>query len=291
MKVKILATLLAGLFGGALHASTVISCGWDTSALNTCLAGGLTNFQTQLDWAAFGTPDSTVHSTLWTATTGGLNITVSEQNAGAGEGARSAYDFGSVKYLGTWYDANSAPVASPFNFVGHFNSITDNQPASATPPDSPYGDHLMGFAGNGAGGANKSLVIDFGTATISDLAFRIAAVSTVSFNASMTIYSGANGTGTILATYSSGLLNGGGTCSGLISVAGSAPVPCNDAAMLMATGFTGARSVVINTTDLNGFYVGDVFVTSTDTPEPTPFVFAGCGLLLLILGKKRWGRA
>jgi hypothetical protein len=294
VKAKILAALLAGCFGGALQASTVISCAWTTSALNTCLAGGLTNFQTQLDWAAFGTPDSTVHSTLWTSNMGGLNVTVSEQNAGVGEGARSAYDFGSVKFAGTWYDANTAPVSSPFNFVGHFNSITDSQPSSPTPPDSPYGDHLMGFAGNGVANANKALVLDFGTNGVSNIGFRIAAVSTVSFNATLVLYSGANGTGSVLGSYTSGTLGGGGTCSSLVSVAGSAPVPCNDALMLMATGFAGVQSVLVKTNDANGFYIGDIFLTDsalTSVPEPTPFVFAGCGLLLLILGKKRWGRA
>jgi len=291
VKAKILAAMLAGFFGGALHASTVISCAWTTSALNSCLTGGLANFQTQLDWAAFGTPDGTVHSSLWTANMGGLNVSVSEQNAGVGEGARSAYNFGSVKFAGTWYDANSAPVASPFDFVGHFNSITDSQPPAPTPPDSPYGDHLMGFAGNGVANASKMLVIDFGAPTISNIAFRIAAISTVSFNASLTLFSGANGTGTVLGTYTSGTLTGGGTCSGLVSQSGSAPVPCNDAMMLMATGFTGVQSIALRTNDANGFYIGDIFLPGpTSVPEPSPMIFAGAGLLLLFLGKKRWSR-
>jgi hypothetical protein len=288
VRAKILAAMLAGVFGGALHASTVISCGWDTSALNTCLAGGLTNFQTQLDWAAFGTPDGTVHSSLWTQNMGGFIVTVSEQGAGAGEGARSAYDFGSVKFAGTWYDAQSAPVASPFYFQGDFNSITDNQPPSPLPPDSPYGDHLMGYAGNNTVNANRALVIDFGQSNVDNVGFRIAAVSSVSFTTSLVLYSGANGTGTVLGTYSSGTLSGGGTCDGLVTVGGAAPVPCNDAMMLMATGFSGVRSVAIKTSDNNGFYVGDIFLS---TPEPSSIVLGGAGLLLLILGKKRWGRA
>jgi hypothetical protein len=278
--------MLAGLFGGALHASTVISCAWATSGPNNCVTAGLPNFQTQLDWAAFGTPSGAVNTGLWTNNMGKFTVTVSEQSPGVGEGARTADDFGSVKSGGIWYATNQSPDPAPFAFVGHFNSITDNQPSSPLAPDSPYGDHLMGLVGNGTTNASRALVISFGNTDITDLAFRIAATTTTSFTSSFSLYSGVNGTGTLLATFNSGSLSGGGTCAGLVSVSHAAPVPCNDAMMLMATGYSGIQSVVIKTNDPNGFYVGDIFVSSV--PEPSTLVFGACGVVLLFLGRKRF---
>ncbi len=296
MKVKLLALTIVGLFGGVLQASTVLSCGWDTTALNSCFSGGLTNFETKLDWAAFGTPDGSVNTGLWTANTGGYNISVSTENTGSGDGMRTAYNFDAVKVGGVWTEPGIAGIPTPYSFPGHFNAVTDNQPSSPMAPDSPYGDHLMGLATDGTplnSSAPKTLVIDFGGANIADLGFRIAATSNFSFDATVQFFSGANGTGASLGSWTFSGLPNGGVCNTLASTGGSAPVPCNNAYFIGATNFLSnglgtIHSASISTNDVDGFYVGDLMVTST--PEPTPFVFAGFGLVLLVIGKKKWKR-
>ena len=294
MKAKLVLLALAGVFGGTLQASTVISCSWSTSALNSCFNGGLTNFVTKLDWAAFGTPDGSVQTGLWTASTGGYNITVSTTGTDSGEGARTAYDFASVKAIIGGQPMWTSPGFvgdTTYNFAGHFNSITDNQPASPQAPDSPYGDHLIGLRGDGSTTGNvltKDLVVDFGT-TVSNVGFRIAANSDFSFNTTVQFFGGANGTGASLGTFTLNSLTAGGTCAGLTSVGGSAPVPCNDAQFIAALGLANARSMTLATTDVDGFWIGDLNLTSV--PEPTPLIFAGSGLFLLFIGRKRWRRS
>jgi uncharacterized cupin superfamily protein len=290
VKRKLLVLAVAGLFGGALHASTVVSCSWASTATNSCIQGGLTNFATQLDWAAFGI-NGAVHTGLWTNTMSGYNVTVSEQNILAGEGARTADNFGSVLYNGTWYDYQSAPIVVPNAFVGHFNS--SSTPIVNVPGDYQNigvpGDHLMGLAANGGGSSNRALVIDFGKVD-PNFGFRIAAVQNASFNLTMNIFSGANGTGTLIGTYNFNSLTGGGTCATLRPGTGNTPAACNDAPFIAALNVAAARSISLSTDDLHGFFIGDIYAGQV-VPEPTPFLFAGCGLVLLYIGKKRWGRA
>lgn len=287
MRTKILAFVIAGLFGGALHASTVISCGWDTTALNNCMSGGLANFQTKLDWAAFGTPDGAVHTGLWTANTGGMNISVSTIGTGSGEGSRSAYVFDAVKVGGVWTDPGLAPFATPYAFPGNFNSITDSQPPSPEAPDSPYGDHLMGLRGNGdtsVPATSRQLLIDFGQ-TLGKVGFRIASNSDFSFNATVQFFGGANGTNPI-GTWHFNSLTGGGVCNTLSINAANPPIPCNTAPFIAAMGIN-ARGMSISTSDVDGFWIGDIHTA----PEPSAMIFAGCGLGLLYLGRKKFKRA
>lgn len=289
MKIKLLAVAMAGLFGGVLQASSVISCAWNTTSLNSCLSGGLTNFTTQLDWAAFGTPTATLHNSLWTASTGGYNITVSTENAAPNEGAGTAYNFGSVKIGSSWWDVQSVGASLPNNFAGNFNSVTDNPAPSPVASPTPYGDHLMGFVGETAN-TNKSLVIDLGTTAFTMLGFRLSAITNVSFDATIQFFSGANGTGSLIGpSVTLSNLMGGGPCAGLVTVYGAAPVPCNTAPFLIASGYTGARSFTINTNDAAGFYLGDLYVANNNAPEPSTVIFGACGLVLLFIGKKRWG--
>lgn len=294
MKTKLLAIAVAGLIGGALHASTVVSCSWASASTNSCTNGGLANFTTQLDWAAFGT-DGTVHTGLWTASTGGFNITVSEQNTLSGEGARVADNFGSVLYDNgsgpKWYDYQNSPIVVPNAFVGHFNASSTqivNVPADYQIPGLP-GDHLMGLAAGGGGSTNRALVIDLGKVE-PNFGFRIAAMQNSSFNVTLKIFDGLNGAGNLLGTYNFAEATGGGTCASLRPGSGIAPTPCNDAPFLAALSIATAHSFSVSTDDLHGFYIGDIYATS-GVPEPATFVFAGCGLALLYVGKKKWGRA
>lgn len=288
MKLRILAIAAAGWFGGALHASTVVSCGWSPTAINSCVTGGLTNFVTQLDWAAFGT-DGSIHNGLWTQNlTNGMTVTVSTQNANiaGGEGARTAVNLGSVYYNSQWWDYQSSPVYVGAPFVGHFNAPSTPYSLVSSDIFSPGipGDKLMGLAGNGVG-TSKALVIDFGQ-SLSFFAFRIAAVNLSSFNVTLTTYAGANGTGSVLGTFNLNGLTGGGTCPGVRPGNFNVPTPCNDAQLIAAMGALNTRSIAIQTNDPSGFYIGDIYMA----PEPSPFIFAGCGLALLIIGKKKFGR-
>jgi hypothetical protein len=261
----------------------------------------LTNFVTQLDWAAFGS-DSTVHSNLWTEPGSQLSVSTQDINASGGEGARSAVNLGSVYYNGTWYDYSSAPVYVGNVFVGHFNSptspYTTPSPVSSTDFFAPGipGDHLIGLAGNGlAGSTNKALVVDFGSA-LTNFAFRIAAVNLSTFNVTLKLFDGANGSGNLLGTYNfadpSGQfaqLTGGGTCAADRPGYNVVPSPCNDAMLIAAIGAVNTRSIAIQTNDPSGFYIGSVLANSV--PEPATYVFAGCGILLLFLGRKKFRRA
>jgi hypothetical protein len=293
VKTKLsIAVAIAGIFGGGvLQASTVISCGWDTAALNSCLSGGLTNFQTKLDWAAFGTPDGTVHTTLWTAASNGFTIGVSEAGLGSGQGAWTAYNYDSVYIGGAWVPRAIAAGSYPQSFAGHFDSITNPAnlpPASPGGPGQFGGDHLMGFAGAGGALNSTGLIIDF-NASINALGFRVASTSNTTFNLTLNLFSGAGGTGTNLGSFTLNGLTGGGTCSSLYSVGATNPTACNDALFIAAMNAAGTRSATVTTNDIDGFFLGDLYVDSV--PEPTPFIFAGCGLLLLIIGKKKFNGA
>jgi hypothetical protein len=290
VKTKLLAVAIVTILAGALQASTVINCAWDGSSLNSCFTGGLPNFQSKLDWAAFGTPDGAVHTALWTASSAGYTIGISEQNLATGQGAWTAYDYDSVYVGGTWYPRAIAPGTYPKNFVGHFDSITN--PANL-PPAQPGsgqfgGDHLMGFAGNGGALNSTGLIIDF-NAFVTDIGFRIAATSNSSFNVTLSLFAGAGGTGASMGSFNINGLIGGGTCSSLSTVGGAAPVACSDAHFVGALGLAGARSATISANDIDGFFLSDLYLNQL--PEPTSFIFAGCGLVLLIIGRKKFNRA
>jgi len=254
----------------------------------------MTNFQTKLDWAAFGTPDGVTQTSLWTATSNGYTIGVSEQGLSAGQGARTAYNYDSIYFapLANWYPKTMFGGV-PNSFNGNFDSIVTTNgtptPGSPSPSDTPYGDHLMGFVGNGQTLNSTGLIIDLGQNNITSLGFRIAATHNTSFNMTLRLFDGLSGGGNSLGVFNLSNLTGGGTCASLTASPGISPVACNTATFVAALNFANVRSFSVMTNDLAGFYIDDLYLTST--PEPTPLILAGFGLILVFIGKKKFTRA
>jgi len=240
-----------------------------------------------LDWAVFGAADGATHASLWTATSGGLTVGVSEQNA---FGLRRANNFSSLFDGTQWHLATDVPSPG-FYFGGHFDAPPDTiGTGSAVTPGTP-GDHLMGLIGNASqtGVMTMNLTSTF---NVQNLGFRLSTTSTAAFSTEIQVWSGANGTGTLLTDYLSGTFaQGGGTCAALAITVSNPPAPCNDAPFVAFLNYAHIGSLVITTNDVDGFYLGNLrYSTDVLTPEPTPLIFCGCGLVLLIVGKKRWSR-
>jgi hypothetical protein len=278
------------MFGGSLSASSAFSCSGVANSSNSCYTSHLSSFNTQLDWAVFGTPDGNPHFGVWTATSQGITINVlaSATSQSTMEGLRTAVNYNDVFIGGTWQPAVDFPP-QPYSFVGHFDAPPNAQPGSPIAPGSP-GDHLMGLLLDGVN-ASGSLNINLSAAQ-TNLAFRLAAQHNSLFNATIQVFSGINQTGTLLDTINLTNFAGGGTCTSLISVNHAAPVPCNDAPFVGFLATTGIRSLSISSNDATGLYLGNLMITTPSAvPEPTPLIFCGCGLALLIIGKKRWRRS
>ena len=282
-----IAAMIASMVGGTLSASTAISCSGDATSVNSCIASHLTSFTTQLDWAMFGTADGALHTGVWTASSGGMTLDVSAPGtSGMNEGLRIADNYSRIYLNGAWV-ASYNTISPPAAFAGHFDAPPDLSTASTGGPGYP-GDHLMGLRLDGTNSLD-SMMINF-SSPLTDLSFRMASLTSSTFNATVSIFSGVNGTGTLLGQLNlSGLTGGGAGCTGLNL---PTPVPCNDApwlAFLAQSG--GIRSIIINSNDPTGFYISNLF-ESTTVPEPSPLILCGCGAGMLWIGKKRWpGRA
>jgi hypothetical protein len=257
------------------------------------MASQLPNFQTQLDWAVFGTPNGAIYNGVWTTNNilpSGVDVSVSAQGvSGSAEGLRLAYNMGSVFMGGDWVPA-SLPANQPYSFGGHFDAPPDAQPTSAVAPGSP-GDHLLGLALDGTplGGSPHDLVVDFSSG-VTNVGFRVSSVYDANFTVRVQVFTGLDGTGTMLSDSSFSYTGSGGQCAGLfVSGTRPTPVPCNDAPFIAALGYNKqAQSVLISTTDARGFYVGDLFVS--DAPEPASVILSGFGILAIVARRRGWLR-
>ena len=281
MKRVLIAVSLATLVAGMASASTAFSCSGVATASNSCYSSNLPIFNTQLDWAVFGTPDGTLHSGVWTASSNGISVDVSTQNVAATEGLKTAYNYARILDNGFWALPTEIAGISPYNFNGHFDAPPDVN--SAFGPSSP-GDHLMGLSLDGTS-QNSLMTLNF-SQTFNDIGFRIAAVSNPTFDAIISIYSGANGTGTLLNQLNLSSLGGGGTCA---SLRNSTPVPCNDAPFVAFMAQNAFASMTIWTNDNTGFFISNLSIA--EAPEPTSLILCGCGVALLAFGKKRISRS
>lgn len=301
MKRFLFATItVATICGGRLSASSVIDCQGTSASINSCVASKLPSFQTQLDLAILGQPfNGSIFNGTWSGTQSGVNIQVTPTGAGAGEGLRMAYNVGEV-----FYTANSDPAqwtlaadvpSLGYSHPGHFNA-TSTPGASVAALQADPSIRLLGLALSG-GSSSAGMMLSFNNPFV-NLGFYGAAQSDPNFSLTIKIYSGANGTGSLLSTdtfnYNSLSYQPGTTCLGMTH-APAAPVGCNDAPFFFASGFNTGQSALITTTDTGGFYISNLYVgqaseASGSVPEPGPMVLCGCGLALLALGTRKFGR-
>src|SRR5438067_280787 len=230
VKRIIIALAIANIIGGVLQANTVISCSGTAAAVNSCYSSNLPAFNTRLDWAVFGSPDGSSNNGVWTTNAGG--ITVSAQNQG-GLGLRLADNYASVFTNGHWVLASNL-ANQPYSLSGHFDAPSDVMPSSAVTPGYPR-DTLIGLKLNGVSAA-ANMLLDY-SAGLNGVGFRIAATNNSTFDARVRLFSGLNGTGTLLEDYTFVNLNGGGTCASLFVTNSNPPKPCDDAPYVGFTGY------------------------------------------------------
>jgi hypothetical protein len=284
VKRLFLAAILTTGGGVALHAGAIIDCSGDKTQVNSCMAGKLPSFTTQLDWATMNKPaDGSIHDSIWTVSNG---IDVSVQGVGLNpvngnlEGLRYAYNFGSI-WTGTQWKTDARGMA--YSFAGHFDA-PDSPPAGGGWETDP-GDHLLGLALNGISD-QRQLLLNLSSG-VSGIGFRASSKFNPDFILRVQVFAGLGGTGGLLADSTFNYAGVGGQCNSLIATIHNPPVACNDAPFIAALGFQRqAQSVLISTNDKTGFYVGDMYV-DTEVPEPGPMILSALGLAVLALGRRR----
>lgn len=297
MNRLLLAITLTTISGGVLSASSVIDCSGSSAAVNSCYSSKLPSFTTQLDWAVFGSPDGTIHNGVWTAPNvlAGLDVSVSGQNLvqvnGTDEGVRLAYNLGTVFFGSQWTLASSIPAAG-YTFAGHFNQTSNPAAPLATIQADPA-THLLGLALNGAS-SNRQLLLDF-TSGVSTFGFFASSEFASNFDLRVQVFAGAGGAGAVLSDQTFSYTGVGGQCGGgLMLSAPNAPTGCNNAPFIYGSGFASgangtAYSMVLSTSDAKGFYISNLYLSTTAVPEPGPLVLCAVGLALVAFGSRKRG--
>jgi hypothetical protein len=293
---RLITALTIAMCGGVLHASVVIDCSGDKTAVNSCYASNLPNFTTQLDWAVFGTPDGTIHNGVWTANNvlPGTSVSVTTQGTGATEGLRLANNYGSVFSNGSWQLAQNGPPTQSYSFPGHFDAPPNTGLTSAVAPGDP-GDHLIGLALDGSS-IFPGMVVNFSSG-VSEAGFRASSAFDANFQLRVQLFTGMGGTGTLLRDSTFSFNGSGGICNSLFVTVSNPPSPCNDAPFIAALNYNqGIQSMVISSSDTRGFYVGNLWIGNSnivigEAPEPSAIILSGCGIALLVAGRKRLRRS
>lgn len=280
MKRTLICVASIFLVSGALEASSVIACSGSATAVNSCYASHLSDFDSNLQWdtltatnpSAPTTENGNIYNTTWYGTTGFMNVTVT------GTELRLADNYGLVWTGSAWVNPLTFP-GYPYRFSGNFDAPPDTTPSSAVTPGSP-GDHLLGSASNTA-----SFLIGT-SSTLDVIGFRVAAVTMSTFDLTLSLFASSDGSGTPEILSVPGL-TGGGNCPGLFN---NPPTPCNTAAYVEVITSGPIRSFSVNTNDPSGFYIDTLQVSA---PEPSPMLLTGIGLLAgaLVLRRKQGGRA
>ncbi len=215
-------------------------------------------------------------SGIWNAATpGGLTVGATlAYNFSGTQTTLARYDNFQMVYDGTWQFAPFDGYATYQLYAGQFD-------AASTPGAASPGDHLL-YTNHGAG----PMELDFSSG-INGLLFRISTPTTGDVNATVAVYAVSHPTAldTPIMTYSILATNAAGSCSTLI---GNPPVPCNLAPYIGFQGLTGARSVIISTTDTAGLLIDSLYLdTSVGAPEPgTIFLFGGAFMFLLMKARR-----
>jgi hypothetical protein len=312
--IRLLTTLAAAavLTASLGHASTVISCSGDKTAVNSCMNSNLPSFTTRLDLGAVA-GDSTLnnnynHNVVWSTSNvlPGMNISVSDQGTGAGEGLVRAYDLAYYLLGGEWTPGSVSSNVLPYGgyFPGHFNSASDPNAS----PAQPVGDLLLGLKLNSGSGAVPSMLLSFGASGFDNIGFRVSSILASNFTLRVQVFANTTGTGTPLYdtlsdhTINWNFVGAGGTCASLTPNLGAGqpnPVPCNNAPFIGLEAFNGtAHSIRISTNDAGGFYIGNIYAgtsrfgpgTPSDAPEPGTVFLGSGGLALLIVAQRRYRR-
>ena len=282
-------------FRGSVSASTAFSCSGVADSANSCYTSNLTNFTSQLDLALFPTPDGSLFNGVWTVNSGGINFSASTNLTPNTGGLQTAVNYSDVFEGGIWISRLFSANTQPYGFQGHFDAPPDTSPSSPIPPGTP-GDSLIGLAVNGTTSAGI-LTMSFSD-PLESLGFRLASNYNSSFEATISVFSGLNGTGTMIDQLNLSS-TAGGICTSLSSGANMphVPVPCNDAPFLGFLSTGGIHSVTVSTNDSRGFYIGSLFFTPGGgsggivTPEPASLVLCGFGMAALAFGRLRRRRS
>lgn len=284
MKRLFLAAILAMSGGGALYAGVIIDCSGDKAQVNSCMAGKLPSFTTQLDWAAMHQPaDGSLHDGVWTVSLpDGINVSAHGTGLttvdGKPEGMLFGYNFGSIWDGTRW--VMDAP-GMPYGFAGRFDSKTTPPPGGG--PETDPGECLLGLWLNGVS-PNRQLVLDFDKG-IYGVGFRASSSYETNFNLRVQVFAETGGAPMLDKTLT--YTGVGGECKSLLTM-NAAPTACNDAPFIAALGLAGqAKKLVLSTDDRSGFYMGTLYVSSS-VPEPGAVILCGCGLVLLAIGSRRW---
>ena len=294
MKRFVLTIALAFIGSGQLHANSVIACSGNAAAVNSCYTSHLPSFTTQLDWAILGTPDGTLYNGVWTTNNvlpSGLDVSVSGQNiSGLSEGIRLAYNLGKVFYIDQWTAAGSTPELGyyhPGKFVGTSNPTADIAIIKADPAI-----HLLGLALDGSPSPDGSLLLNFSSG-FDNLGFFVSGQHANDFSLRIQVFAGAGGAGASLSDTTHNFAGSGGTCLGMLV---GPPIPCGNAPFIFASAFgNGAKSVILSTTDVKGFYISNLWISDSSAtnpvPEPTTMILSAGGLGLLLASRRLRRRA
>src|SRR5436305_9030904 len=178
---------------GSAGASTTFTCSGTANSANSCYTSNLTNFNTQLDLALFPAANGSIYNGVWTVNTGGITFSASTNLTPNTGGLQTAVNYSDLFESGIWMSRLFSLNPQPYGFQGHFDASPDFFPTSAIPPATP-GDHLIGLAVNGTT-STGILTMSFSNA-LESVGFRLASNYNSSFDSTVRIFSGLNGTGT-----------------------------------------------------------------------------------------------